>query len=240
MKIEAVVVCVNYSDFLCHTLPRNKGHFDRLVVVTDSTDRKTRDICEHYDVQCVITDEFYRDEKAFDKAAGINAGLQKLGLTDWACHMDADILLPPRARQLMERAELDPNDIYGIDRLMCQNFDDFMAYLSAPEIQHSNDIFVKGNAFPLGVRIARLREDGYVPIGFFQLWNAAKTGIKLYPPHGAADRSDMAFARQWRRGNRHLIPEIIGIHLESESCAAMGSNWRGRKTAPFCPSGGYK
>jgi hypothetical protein len=34
------------------------------------------------------------------------------------------------------------------------------------------------------------------------------------------------------RQNRHVIPEIVGIHLESEP-APNGANWRGRQTRPF-------
>jgi hypothetical protein len=48
---------------------------------------------------------------------------------------------------------------------------------------------------------------GYLPLGFFQLWNAGATGIRDYPSHGAADRSDLLFAQRWPRRRRHLLPE---------------------------------
>jgi uncharacterized protein YukE len=44
----------------------------------------------------------------------------------------------------------------------------------------------------------------------------------------------MLFAMQWTRDRRHLIPEIIATHLESER-AAMGANWNGRTTRAFGP-----
>jgi hypothetical protein len=239
MRLEALTVCVNYADFLAWTLPLAKPHFDRLVVVTDTKDRQTRDLCEHHHVEVVATDAFYHSEKAFDKGAGISAGLQRLEGSAWIAHFDADIVLPPRTRELLECAQLDPAAIYGIDRLMCPSFAAWLAYVGRPEVQHSCDTFVQANAFPLGVRIAKMArgdDAGYVPIGFFQLWNAVATGRKTYPGHGEADRSDMRFALQWPRGKRHLIPEIVAIHLESEESEAMGANWRGRKTKPFAPS----
>jgi hypothetical protein len=78
--------------------------------------------------------------------------------------------------------------------------------------------------------------EGYEPIGFFQLWNPNGSGIKRYPEtHGAADRTDVQFAKKWPRANRALIPEIIGIHLDSENATVdeMGKNWNGRKTKTF-------
>lgn len=236
MKIEAVTICVNYSDFLAHTLLWNRGAFDRIVVVTDKKDKATRDLCEHHFVRCVATDAFYESDRAFCKSGGINAGLAALDGDDWVVHLDADIVLPPRSRRLFENAGLSPDTIYGIDRMMCRSFDDWLAYVGQPEVQHSCDAFVQANAFPLGVRVAKMGEDGWAPIGFFQLWNAGATGIRHYPDHGAADRSDLAFARQWPRGKRALIPEVVGVHLSSEAEGSeMGINWRGRRSPPFGP-----
>jgi hypothetical protein len=235
MFIEAVTICVNYADFLSHTILWNKSLFNRYVVVTDRRDRRTRDLCEHHHVECVTTDAFYEHERAFCKSGGINAGLQRLSGEHWIAHFDADIVLPPRTRALIEKAELSPDTIYGIDRMMCPSFEAWMCYLAYPEVQHSCDAFIQAEAFPMGVRVAKMREDGWAPIGFFQIWHAGHTGIKKYPDHGMADRSDLAFARQWPRGKRGLIPEIIGIHLASEIGGAMGMNWRGRESRCFGP-----
>jgi hypothetical protein len=90
--------------------------------------------------------------------------------------------------------------------------------------------------FPMGVRIGEYMSEGYEPIGFFQMWNPNGSGITEYPnQHGAADRTDVLFAKKWKRQNRILIPEIIGIHLDSENSTIneMGKNWNGRKTAYF-------
>ena len=40
MYLEGIIVCVNYSDFLAHTLPYNKTHFDNLIVVTDTKENR--------------------------------------------------------------------------------------------------------------------------------------------------------------------------------------------------------
>jgi hypothetical protein len=238
LRIEAVTVCVEYSDFLAWALLWNKKLFDDWVVVTSTSDRQTSQVCAYHHVRCIQTDQFYAGDRAFNKGAGINAGLAALKCTDWVMHLDADILLPPRARDLMERAALDPQSIYGLDRMMCKSFDDWTKFIASPEVQHSDEVFVTANAFPLGSRVAKTDQDGYLPIGYAQLWNAGKTCKKTYPDgHGTSARADMLFAQAWPRSNRHLIPEIVAIHLESEA-APNGTNWRGRRTAPFGPCDG--
>jgi hypothetical protein len=91
-----------------------------------------------------------------------------------------------------------------------------------------------GHNFPLGTRIALREHGGYVPIGFFQLWNARHE--RRYPLlQGSAEHTDVLHALQWAAGKRRLIPEIIGIHLSSEP-GPMGANWSGRTSRRFGPS----
>jgi hypothetical protein len=235
MFIEAVLVCVNFSDVLAHTLPLNKKHFDRMVVVTDEGDAATWTMCRHHHVECVTTNDFYRQDHAFNKGRGINAGLERLGRKDWLIQIDADIVLPPRFRELVEGVcQLEAENIYGIDRLMCPDFDAWIQYVAAPVCQHPDEIFVIPEPFRMGARVAKLGDDGFTPIGFFQMWNVA-SGIVDYPvEHGIGGRADMAHALRWPRHRRVLIPEIIGIHLEGPIAPGQ-KNWRGRVMGPFGP-----
>jgi len=240
MKLEAVVVCVNYSDFLAHTLPHNKQLFDKIVVVTDLHDDKTKKLCEYYNVECVCTDEFYRDGSKINKGRGINEGLKVLSLDAWVIHLDADIFLPPLTREILQNleSELDKKGIYSIDRMMCPTYEAWAKYVCNPSPLHEGWIFVHTNAFPLGVRIAEYKGKGWEPIGFFQMWHPSTSGVYTYPDeHGAIDRSDVLHCKKWERKNRHLLPELICIHLESENLnlSEMGANWSGRKTKLFSP-----
>lgn len=236
MKFECVIICVNFADILAHTLPLNKHHFDRMVVVTDRKDEATRRLCDHHYVECLFTDEFYRDDQAFNKGRGINVGLAALDAQEWVVHMDADIVLPSRARMFWENiCGLDPTCLYGADRLMCEDFESWNNYQGDPTIQHAEEIFVIPDAFRLGVRVARLNGDGYLPIGYFQMWNPKVSGITKYPDqHGTAGRADMLHAMKWDRKNRVLIPEIFCIHLDSPKPPGM-VNWRGRVSDHFGP-----
>jgi len=249
MRIGAVVVCVNYGDILAWTLKENKPFFERLIVVTSPNDEQTKQVCDYFHVRCEMTSAFYMDNRgvvdvmAFNKAAAINHGLrcleeEKPTPEDWYLHMDADMALPPRTRELLQRADLDPSGIYGIDRMMVTSFADYIAHLSLPMPHYSQQTFIHLDHFPMGTRIAKMDdgEDGFVPIGFFQLWNPAKSGVVSYPTdHVNCARSDMLFAQQWPRKQRHLIPEVVGLHLESEN-AVKGANWDGRTTQPFGPT----
>lgn len=234
MKIEAVVVCVNYSDFLAHTLPHNKNHFNKLVIVTDTKDLETKKLCEYYNVQCVQTDAFYENGNTINKGKGINEGLKHLDGDGWVVHLDADIYLPPLTRSILENLELDEQTLYGIDRMMCPTYGDWVDFIDNPSPLHEGWIYVHTTAFPLGVRIAEYKNKGWEPIGFFQMWNPRGSGVTEYPKeHGSVDRSDVLFAKLFPRAKRQLLPEIISIHIDSEKLVTMGKNWNGRKTMKF-------
>lgn len=237
--IEAVVVCVNYSDFLAYTLPANKGHFDKIVVVTDNKSDDSENvvnICKYYNVECIRTDDFYQYDAKINKSAGINVGLSSLSYRGWVVQLDADIYLPPMFRTVMQNisTRFDTKCLYGIDRFMCKSYKDFMLYLENPIPQHTGYVFINppGN-FELGSRVAQYYGEGYYIIGYFQMWHPVKSGIYTYPTDSiGVDRTDMLFTKIWDAEKRILIPEVMAIHLESED-SVMGTNWMGRKSKKF-------
>lgn len=235
MKLEGVIVCVNYSDFLSHSILFNKPVFNRLVVVTSPDDKETQKLCEFHHVMCVQTDRFYEDGSKFNKGKGINEGFKQLSMDDWVVHMDADIVLPPKTRVILESIRLDPNFLYGVDRMMCPNFESWLKFIRRPVLQHEAEVYVHSHAFPLGTRIMYPTE-GYIPLGFFQLFNAKDKDIQYPEEHSDAGRSDLLFSLQWPRERRGMLPELIAIHLESMS-GMMGANWNGRTTPDFSLEG---
>lgn len=233
MKLEAVVVSVNYDDFLAHTLPLNKAMFDRLVVVTTPEDTNTAKLCEYHHVQCIQTDAFNTQGGEFRKGSGINIGLGKLDMDGWVVHLDADIALAPQTRNLLEQTDLDPTMIYGIDRFNIVGYDQWFGHTRKPKLVNEASVYVHPHVYPLATRFMSPDHGGYLPIGFFQLWNPKESGVLTYPAcHTNAGRTDMLFSAKWPRARRAMLPEIIAFHLESEK-AAQGVNWNGRQTAPF-------
>lgn len=241
MKIECVIVCVNYGDYLAWALPLNLRHFEKVVVVTTFNDKQTQSLCQFYDVECVQTHAFYDNGAKFCKSKGINEGLARLSRDGYVCHMDADVVLPPRTREILEKVHLDPTCVYGIDRMMCESFNDWLEFFVKPRATHEENIFIKPNIFDtFGIRVGLLGKDsyadGYAPLGFFQLWNPKVSGKYTYTVEAPeAGRDDMLFSLGWPRQKRQLLPEIIAIHLESQTPLAMGANWAGRTTPPFLP-----
>jgi hypothetical protein len=245
MYLEGIIVCVNYSDFLAHTLPHNKNHFDNLIVITDTKDEKTKKLCEYYHVRCIQTDIFYENGDSFNKGAAINYGLSQLENKGWVIHLDADIYLPPLTRNILENIPLEPHKIYGADRLMCPSYEKWMEFINDPQKIQEGWVYIHMNIFPIGVRIAEYnnKDAGYEPIGYFQLWNPKGSDVFNYPTqHDYCDRTDVLFCKKFARKDRELLPEIIVIHLESEglSVDAMGKNWKGRKTKLFQPDSNRK
>lgn len=235
MRIECVVVCVSYSDFLCWTLPTTKQHFDRMVVVTTPADKATQKLCEYWHVQCLQTDEFYADGSAFNKGRGINVGLKALDGDGWVVHMDADIFLPPQFRYILEPMELDEDGLYHMDRLMCDDFLDWLRFYTCPVIQNENNIYVHLRPFEVGVRLAKREYGSWLPLGYFQMWNQAKKRLAYPTQHTDAARSDLQFSLNFSRSHRHMLAEMLAIHLETKAPQdnTMGANWFGRRTPPF-------
>jgi hypothetical protein len=234
VKIEAVIVCKDYSDFLAHTLSDNLQHLDRVVIVTHPDDKATQALCTRYGVDFIETEVMHDEGDKFNKGRAINLGLSHLRHEGWLLHLDADILLPHRFRSMLRHAKLDEKNIYGADRLNTVSYDQWIAHKHKTIPQHQWRYLVSPPAeFPLGSRLLH-QEYGWCPIGYFQLWHSRMK--RKYPiVSGSAEHSDVLFSVQWPRENRVLLPEIFVYHLESEA-GNMGANWNGRKTKAFGPT----
>ena len=232
--IQAVIVSINFGDILAWTLPQNKQVLDEIVVVTSPEDTLTQKICEHYHVRCIKTEAYKLPGGAgkFNKAECINVGLAALSKQEWVVQMDADILLPPRTHEMLEKAEPLPDTIYGCDRVNVPSFDAYIKYHSNPVLQLLNQAFLVMNEFPNGARL--IRGNGYVPIGYFQLWNPKGSGVFTYSVKHDEMNShcDVSHAETWPRNKRGFIPEFIAMHLMSED-EGHGTNWEGRISKPF-------
>lgn len=238
--VEAVTVCVNYADFLAETIPANRPHLDRWIIVTSPDDEATLNLCHNHNLEVVTTRDFSRNGDPFNKGRGIERGLGMLAHNDWLLHLDADIALPGDFRESLEDAYIDPQCIYGVDRIMVQSWDEWQKLKSKGFLRRNWHCCVNPNGYLIGIRWADVRY-GYVPIGFFQLWHQSvdhRHGIRLrrYPDnHQSAARADVKFALQWDRRQRQLLPEVFVAHLESHP-SKVGANWNGRQSKPFGPS----
>ena len=240
MKIEAIITCVDYADFLAETLIHNLTHFDRVVVITSPDDRETAETCRRLSVEYYATDLFRAHGGAFSKARGIDFGLSLVRHGEWVCHIDADTYLPPLARWILEHRErlgtLDKESIYGVDRVNCVGYEAWREFVTQFHPGHDYMCRIKmPSNFTIGDRIAIWNYGGYLPIGYFQMWHAS-TGRRYPIVSRTAEHDDVVFSAQWPIGKKHLIPEIMAVHLMSEP-ATLGANWKGRKTKRFGPPG---
>ena len=236
MKLQAITVCVNYSDFFIFSI-ENRKLFDKWIVITDMEDWKTRELCKKYNLTCVSTDVFYKFG-VFNKFAAINEGLKLIDDDAWVLFIDGDIVLHPQTRRVLESLSLDKTCIYGMDRINAKGLPIWEVYLKGRGMLINYWLLYTSN-LEMGARLVHLygyengdgEFKGYGPVGYFQLVH--RSSFKNYPQNSlGADHCDLLFSRQYPRNKRILIPELFCIHLESED-AIKGHNWMGRKSKPF-------
>lgn len=204
--MNAIMVCVDYSDILAMTLPYNRHHFDRVMVVTSLTDSRTRDLAWNYGCDVHLTNSFYRDGAYFNKWKALEEGLTVLGRKGWLCIMDADILWP---------REVDLNRY-----LHC-------GYLYTPR-RYMID--------PIPNKILKEEEWNTYPLhpqdrefaGYTQIFHADDKHLDSPPWHQTnwkhAGGADSFFQAKWPEPYK-VRPNFRVLHL-----GASGQNWCGRVT----------
>jgi hypothetical protein len=237
LRLEVVTTCVGFDDILDITLSKNHQHFDTYIVVTAHNDKATQKVCRKHSVTCVLTDLFKKNGRNFNKGAAINAGFDYFQWYGWRLHLDCDIVLPDNFRRMLfNHTYLEPQNLYGADRINIIGLDNIVKYLKSTfyypnSPQHKQRLLLGENASDsnFGHRLV-CSTRGYLPLGFFQLWNW--TCQKPYPYSlGTAAHDDMMFSALWPESCRIHLPTVICYHL----CPAMpkvGMNWDGKRKQP--------
>ena len=185
IKIEAVTVSINYSDYLEKCIERNSALVDRWVIVTDEKDLKTIELCRHFqNIDLVFTKVGYQPGEFFPKSRMVNEGFARLYGFDWILHIDSDILLHQDTRTVLDNAHLEKECMYGTEYRWLLNDN--------------------------GERVGTHGSEFIRNIGFFQLFHAQF--LKPYPENSMdAGMDDMEFNANWPKANRR---KLVGIDPE--------------------------
>jgi hypothetical protein len=210
VTIEAVTTCVNYADYLVHTLPLLNRSVDSVLVITSPEDHQTQEVAKSFSADLLITDAFYRRGAKFNKGAAINEGLRRLKRDDWILHVDADIAV---LEKLPSPEEWDATCIY---------------YAAKENVAGLNQWQSVLNGGWSGNRRMMRR-----PVGYFQLWNAGEVDA-FYPENvcHAGDSDKIFVDKNWPREQRKLIRFYPVYHLQMKNDENQ-DNWWGRKTERF-------
>ena len=223
MFLEAVIVCVDFGDFLSTTLPINRREFSRTIVVTSPEDELTEKVSVENGATLLLTTR-YRENGTFNKGKAINDGLALCKKRGWVVLLDADISFPRHFHRRLsinlKREPMQGQTLYGLHRLMCPSYQEWLHYL-----RHRTHVW----------RLDKRRGPRKKPAGYFQLWNAREMPNVRYPENYpdkpdafGGYHGDLAFARSFPRC-RHLEAPYL-IHLDAKGNGGA-SDYAGR-TSP--------
>lgn len=204
--LRAIMVCVDYWDFLDITLPFNRKHFETVLVVTTPEDLKSQATAIHHGAEVYTTNAFYDDGADFNKWKALEEGLDHYGRWGWLTIMDADVLWPTTLPDFPMVKDF----LYAPLRRMFKD-------LSKP-IPFSSE---KWAEYPLH---RNMREWA----GYSQIFHAEDYHLGDPPWHEVnwkhAGGADSMFQRKWNL-NCKVRPPFEVLHL-----GPGGSNWTGRAT----------
>ena len=219
-RIDAIVVCIHYDDFLALTLERTLATFERVVVVSAAHDEATRALCTRAGVRCVLSERAQFRGLAFNLPALINDGYRALAPAGWVCKLDPDIHLPENAAAALAASLDDPELLWGSRRYFCASKARFEAF------EQTRDPALLEPPYELGDDV----------LGFLQLWNVRASALadrslpyeeaSYAPPSHTNDR---LFSALWPASQRRRLPFDV-VHLGLD---AIGKNWKGRRSARF-------
>ena len=220
-KIEGVLVCVRYSDFLAWTLPSNIRHFDRFFVVTSRDDLETQALASRCGARVVISDSYRENGVVFNKGRMLNAAFAEMDFDDWVVVTDADVVFPEGWRRRLEQRFLNRDCLYFATRVDAPEEDTeawLTAYAKAPDLILQRPFTQPGS--------------NRMPWGYFQLFHSNSRPLReniahIYPEDfPTAGEVDYHFQSSWPEFHKILLPETL-VHIPH---GQTGTNWRGRSS----------
>jgi hypothetical protein len=217
-RLDAIVACVGYGNYLAEAIDHNRGLVDSLTVVTTSKDKRTQRAAKNTrGVRLVICDDHRNGGDSFNKGNLLNAAVLDRKPKDWVLFFDADIILPHGLREWFKDRVLNPGMLYFTSRYHSNSEKQTRRLLACPEL----------------IQELQIRSPGAdrFPWGYFQLWNVNAQSIRdcmpdpvgrMWPTAGSVDNH---FMRQWPKEKR------IRIDLGSDRSLSCVHIWHGDWTA---------
>ena len=182
MDIYAITTSVNYADYLPHCLHCLAGQVSGVCVVTEANDASV-DVAQRFEATPLIYDGWHADGAAFNKAGAVRFAQEHVHAAypdAWYLLIDADVMVPTNAREIIEQDATNPETLYGARRV------DF----------HSPERLADGKP-----------NKAYASMfaGFFQLYRRHV----LYPEWSrTAELCDLSFAKQF--ASCVVLPMTVG------------------------------
>ena len=237
-KIQIIIPCLHYDDYLKITLPRNiKEHAD-IAVVTSHEDFKTHKVCKDNRVLCLISARININKAPFAKGKAINDAIDFLKPTDWVLVIDSDILLQKGMMNRLREMVLNPGALYYTRRWGPKDLDGITHVVRDYDAGMDIDHLFKHHANPEMAHATNRLGNAIeaFPYGYFQLFNVRAECLrgrhKLYEERFAtAEMDDSNFGLViYSTDKRYALPQpaFDVIHLPH---GTFKKNWAGRVTA---------
>lgn len=229
MRVEVLVPCVNYADFLALTGRATRHLFDSVTVITRPDDISSHKVTSDLGLRSYPTDAWHKDGALFNKAAALNEYLKLLrrdSYDGWILFLDADVLLRRLPANWLDA--LDQRGLYSAHRRMCESEAHWRAYL---------DMSVQWSDFPLDIpSVIGGKVWGHLPTsnpaalcGYFQLWHFMNAvGVRQLPESPTAANYDVDFALSFPESLRRYMDNYEVLHL-----GPAKTNWAGRVSAAW-------
>lgn len=239
MRLVAVTICINYSDYL-ECVIENRVHFDRWVVMTVAGDVATHALCAKYGIECYDSELLQADGRDFhavdNKGPVLNEGL---GLVDgswlmadgrdasagvavnqpstiihqptWCVVLDADVLLPRDFGERVRALPLETGVLYGAaGRKFCETREQFEMLRECEPWD-------------------RLSARHSQALGYLNLFSleALPNRYPVRTTEGIWEHDDYLFTESFAPEKRRPLPFTV-LHV-----GKIGANWGGRVTERY-------